>query len=286
MMKTMHFSALSAAAVSVSVAAVLLLAGCSPDGQQATAGSAPPAADLPHAVGTDISTLKKKPSQHTPAARQAGTALAGDFEAAAVADGEDGWGGQSAGEGEEEAPLLMDVAAETMPPPRRRSDAEMAASSEQNPVEITWDQLIPADYSSEEALAAFQDQIAAMDDNDPGAEELYRKIIREINNAPADEAVHGKWIRLPGFIAPLTQDGGQITEFLLVPYFGACIHSPPPPINQTVLVQAAADNGIAADDAYYPVWVMGQIEVESHPTDIGAAGYVVKNARIERYDEL
>lgn len=291
--------------VAVLLATGVLLASCSAEEQTASqvippiapgdgSSAVPSAAALPHAIGTDIGSLQRQAaSQEQPPQKQTAAAgLAGDFEASADSgqdrQDESIWGAAQEQDADldAEAPLLSDVAADNMPPPRRRSDAEMAASSEQNPVEITWDQLVPADYSSEEALAKYQGQIAALSDSDPAAEALYQKILAEINNAPADKAVHGKWIRLPGFIAPLTQDGEEITEFLLVPYFGACIHAPPPPINQTVLVQTAKDNGIAVDDAYYPVWVMGQVAVESHPTDIGAAGYAVKNARIERYDEL
>lgn len=269
------------AAVTVSVAAPALLGGCSADDTPPPNTAAtfsdtrmPPAApDIP--IGTDISTLgqKQPPIQHT------GTVLAGNFE---ISDDRSDDSGA-------EPPLLQDIITETEAErqiPRRRSDAEMAASSEKNPVEITWDQLIPADYSSEEALAKFQDQIAILEDSDPRAEALYKEIIATINNAPADPAIDRKWIRLPGFIAPLSQTGDRITEFLLVPYFGACIHAPPPPVNQTVLIQAAKDNGIPLDDAYFPVWISGKIEIESHPTEIGAAGYVVRNATVEPYDEL
>lgn len=36
-------------------------------------------------------------------------------------------------------------------------------------------------------------------------------------------------VRIPGFVVPLEGDAKKITAFLLVPYFGACIHVPPPP---------------------------------------------------------
>ncbi|MDX1626150.1 MAG: DUF3299 domain-containing protein [Wenzhouxiangellaceae bacterium] len=45
----------------------------------------------------------------------------------------------------------------------------------------------------------------------------------------------GQRVRLPGFVVPVeTDEEGRLTEFFLVPYFGACIHVPPPPANQIV----------------------------------------------------
>lgn len=39
----------------------------------------------------------------------------------------------------------------------------------------------------------------------------------------------GKEITIAGFVIPLEGTESNITEFLLVPFFGACIHVPPPP---------------------------------------------------------
>ena len=42
--------------------------------------------------------------------------------------------------------------------------------------------------------------------------------------------LNNKEIRIPGFIVPVDFDDTQVvTRFLLVPYFGACIHEPAPP---------------------------------------------------------
>ncbi|MGF1513840.1 MAG: DUF3299 domain-containing protein [Elainellaceae cyanobacterium] len=48
----------------------------------------------------------------------------------------------------------------------------------------------------------------------------------------------GQTIQLEGYVLPLTQNRAErVTEFLLVPYVGACIHVPPPPPNQIVYIQ-------------------------------------------------
>jgi hypothetical protein len=47
-----------------------------------------------------------------------------------------------------------------------------------------------------------------------------------------------KLVALPGFVLPLEYEGKKVSEFLLVPWVGACIHTPPPPPNQIVHVVA------------------------------------------------
>ena len=154
--------------------------------------------------------------------------------------------------------------------------------------ETSWDDLMPKEYSGDAIVAKYKEQLDKFEDSDsmsPEADALYKKITKEMSNAPVNEAINHKHIKLPGFIAPLTQHNGVITEFLLVPYFGACIHTPPPPINQTVLVKTAPNHGIKTEDSFGAIWVSGKMEIENKKTDIGEAGYRIKNAVIEPYTE-
>ena len=78
-------------------------------------------------------------------------------------------------------------------------------------------------------------------------------------------SVRSEWnnqqVRIPGYILPLEFDGTHVTEFLLVPYVGACIHVPPPPPNQ--IIHVTTTNGYEAGGLFDPVWVEGTIEIES-----------------------
>ena len=75
-------------------------------------------------------------------------------------------------------------------------------------------------------------------------------------NAPVVKALDGIEAKLPGYIVPLEiSEAGLVTEFLLVPYYGACIHAPPPPSNQIVYVKTA--KGVQMDELYQPFWVEG-----------------------------
>ena len=54
----------------------------------------------------------------------------------------------------------------------------------------------------------------------------------------ASTSLNGKLVRMPGYLLPIEFAGNRVTEFLLVPWVGACIHTPPPPPNQIVYVKA------------------------------------------------
>lgn len=95
-------------------------------------------------------------------------------------------------------------------------------------------------------------------------------------------AMDGRVMRLPGYIVPLSQDAqGRVTEFFLVPYFGACIHLPPPPPNQVVHGVAAQPFALKSLTTAY--WVSGVLQVGSKTTRLGAAAYTVSRASVEPY---
>ncbi|OUS15342.1 hypothetical protein A9Q88_12395 [Gammaproteobacteria bacterium 50_400_T64] len=94
----------------------------------------------------------------------------------------------------------------------------------------------------------------------------------------------GKAIRLPGFVVPLEHNDDQaITQFFLVPYFGACIHMPPPPPNQIVLVNYP--QGIKFTSINEPIWVSGVVKTSIQQNDLATAAYVMELAQFEAYSE-
>lgn len=100
--------------------------------------------------------------------------------------------------------------------------------------------------------------------------------------APVVNDLHGKHIKLPGYIVPLGITAeGKVDEFLLVPYFGACIHVPPPPSNQIVHVQS--QQAIALADLYQPFWISGEMQVDLVESELANAGYRISGADIEPY---
>ncbi len=95
----------------------------------------------------------------------------------------------------------------------------------------------------------------------------------------------GQAIRLPGFIVPLEFGDGQqtVTRFFLVPYFGACIHVPPPPPNQ--IIYAEYDKGFKLESLYDPFWISGVLSTTLIEHDTATAAYTIKVDRLEPYTE-
>ena len=101
----------------------------------------------------------------------------------------------------------------------------------------------------------------------------------------------GEMVRMPGYLLPLEFSGKEVTEFLLVPYVGACIHTPPPPPNQIVHVKA--DKPVANLTVFAPIWVTGRMSTVSAKKSLslvdGAAdidvGYSMRASLVEPYKE-
>ena len=91
----------------------------------------------------------------------------------------------------------------------------------------------------------------------------------------------GQIVKLPGFVVPLDVAGDLVASFLLVPYFGACIHQPPPPPNQIVYVVFAEP--VELTSMYDPVWVTGTLTLEGHASNLAHAGYSMQGQAVEKY---
>ncbi len=97
------------------------------------------------------------------------------------------------------------------------------------------------------------------------------------------QELNGELVRIPGFVLPFEYEStGKITEFLLVPYFGACIHVPPPPPNQMVYVKSKKPVDIGK--VWDAVYVTGILRTEKHLHGIGDAAYTLEFEGWERYD--
>ncbi|MCF3595820.1 DUF3299 domain-containing protein [Rhodobacteraceae bacterium LMO-12] len=95
-------------------------------------------------------------------------------------------------------------------------------------------------------------------------------------------ALNGAQVRMPGFMLPLQTSGSGVTEFILVPYAGACIHVPPPPPNQLVFVTSKRPWN--AQVMFEPVWVTGTIMVDPISTNLADIGYSMRADLIELYE--
>lgn len=96
-------------------------------------------------------------------------------------------------------------------------------------------------------------------------------------------ALDGKRVRLSGYIVPLEFSDGGVKTFLLVPYVGACIHVPPPPKNQIVMVTSA--NPIRARGLFAAVTVTGSLSIADSRTEVAETGYRLDASDVSEYSD-
>lgn len=146
---------------------------------------------------------------------------------------------------------------------------------------VTWDDLLPEGWDPMKEIKRLK--LDDLRDSDPRAMEAIENLKAMWNNAPSNPAIAGKAIRIPGFMVPLEYGKKELTEFLLVPYFGACIHVPPPPANQ--IIHVIPEHPVKMKTYMDAVWVEGVIELAISKTDMGDSGYRMQAVKVEPYKE-
>ncbi len=139
------------------------------------------------------------------------------------------------------------------------------------PVEITWDDLIPPGVPYSEIIGQ-----GKMDEQNN-----YWRPIFDTNSTKLNPRLNGAYIKMPGFIIPIDLSTAGVTSFVLVPYVGACIHTPPPPPNQLVFVTTETPWPI--DDLWEAVWVTGRMQHEIQSTQVADTGYALTADAMEVY---
>jgi len=167
--------------------------------------------------------------------------------------------------------------------------------------EITWEDLMPegedellealyvefyedferkmAQNSTTLAEAASQDiGVSAMIEEGSDADTM-----EQIGTFNVVKDLDGKRIRVPGYVVPFDFNANaEYKEFLVVPYFGACLHTPPPPPNQIILVKS--DTAAKIDNIYEPFWLEGTLKTGEFLNDLGNSAYELKLSKIEPYE--
>ena len=163
-----------------------------------------------------------------------------------------------------------------------KSDSKTRLSMfESTYAELQWDSMMPADWNPDASLKALN--LSDLQDNDPRAEKALAQMKKMWSQAPVDSALDGKMVRIAGFAVPLEQSDSLVSEMLLVPYFGACIHTPPPPSNQVIHIKfKEPQEAVGAMQAY---WVWGQLKVERFSSTMGDAAYQMVAAGIAPYEQ-
>lgn len=141
--------------------------------------------------------------------------------------------------------------------------------------EVDWLELMPKDEV--EAMMAAS---ASMSFNH---DEMSAEIGKQTGSFRAMPEFDNQRIKLAGYIVPVqTTADGELSEFFLVPYFGACIHVPPPPPNQIVF--ARLEKPIPMTEIYDAFWVTGTMKIERFKNDIAATAYTMAVEDVRMYE--
>ena len=147
--------------------------------------------------------------------------------------------------------------------------------------EVEWDELMPEGWRKKVILELTRmRRYGSLTDGDPRADEAYARLKKTWDAAPPTKTYIGKPIRIAGYVVPLDAERMQSSEFLLVPYFGACVHSPPPPANQIILIKPPKGSRFRTMDA---IWVEGILTEGKTSSEVGTSTYVLTADKITLY---
>lgn len=147
---------------------------------------------------------------------------------------------------------------------------------------ITWDDLVPKDWDPSKRVVELSRNLNMLNDADPRAVKAMKEMRELWDSAPVVPAMNGSLVKLPGYIVPLEEVKGELKEFLLVPYFGACIHTPPPPANQ--IVHVVMMRPVTGYRSMQAVWISGTLTTERRAdAQMGTSGYRMVAGAIEAY---
>lgn len=154
---------------------------------------------------------------------------------------------------------------------------------------LEWDDMMPEGYVESLLNNTFNNFSAtdtfSFDDDTEEAQRAYDELRATLASAPIVPELENQFVKIAGFIVPLDFDFDNETfnSFLLVPYFGACIHTPPPPSNQ--IVHITSKEALNQEWLDYAVWASGILSTKSKDSIQGFAGYSMQDVSLQEYTE-
>ncbi len=148
--------------------------------------------------------------------------------------------------------------------------------------DLGWEELMP-DGEEERLAQLYQEQMAMLYSGAPVSEGSAADQMIQIGTFNIVPELNDLKVRIPGYTVPFDFGAdAEITEFLLVPYYGACLHAPPPPPNQTIFV--TTDEPIKLKDLAQAVWIEGTLHTQVQTSDLADAAYTIKLDRMTVYE--
>ena len=151
--------------------------------------------------------------------------------------------------------------------------------------ELDWNELMPPKWLKDiRTDMASMNKLAYLQDTSEEANQAMEKLRKKFDAAPLVSSLFQRKVRLPGYVVPLDADRSHRREFLIVPYWGACIHTPPPPANQIVLVRPMPGSKLRkVPETMDVVWVEGELKEGRVNTSAGVSGYLLEAVNLYPY---
>lgn len=151
-------------------------------------------------------------------------------------------------------------------------------------LQLKWEDLVPAGGDSQTLYDKVRNKSLLTPDNSDPFSRTVMAVARKISDhAPVVPSLNGRRVHLAGLVVPLEGDGEKMSEFLLVAYYGACIHVPPPPANQIVYV-TTGEQKVDEPPLFGSVWVTGILTTTYTSNEVGDAGYTLEAEKVEPYE--
>ncbi len=160
---------------------------------------------------------------------------------------------------------------------------------------LSWDALLP---EAEKVLLGKAQSTQSSQQNLPLHEQVFQSIQRTFDDEYQQALIsvntvdkfNGNYVELSGFIVPVEANAQrEITSFFIVPYFGACIHYPPPPPNQIVFVSlnnTHEQGGISGIDIQQAYTFSGEFSTGLYEDPQGTSAYLLDVIEIKPYSGL
>jgi len=156
--------------------------------------------------------------------------------------------------------------------------AGIGDAAAQAPREIDWLELMPP-----EDLAALQ-AMGEIDHSGYGEDAAAGPMNDAMTSTKTVAKMNGAKGKIPGYVVPVAfDDRGRITELFLVPYFGACIHMPPPPPNQIIHIKPKTP--LPAGQIWDAYWAVGTVRIAMTENDMALSAYSMDLDRLELFSE-
>ncbi|GEA51469.1 hypothetical protein VIN01S_22730 [Vibrio inusitatus NBRC 102082] len=141
-------------------------------------------------------------------------------------------------------------------------------------LELNWLDLVP-EHEQEQVRESVRKQMQ-MSPHDESTQVTFEQaflgsVREELNNTQ---------VRIPGFVIPIEGTSMSVKEFLLVPFYGACIHIPPPPQNQ--LIHVTMNDFEEIKGMWEVVYVTGNLTTQSYEHELASVGYRLSGTSLSR----